>query len=40
MAKRCMDLGTHAVVDGGAITRPQQITARFEEAMSFAVTPK
>lgn len=34
MAKRCMDLGTHAVVVGGAITRPQQITARFEEAMS------
>ncbi len=25
---------------GGAITRPQQITARFEEAMSSSITPK
>ncbi|WP_044642439.1 N-acetylmannosamine-6-phosphate 2-epimerase [Risungbinella massiliensis] len=28
-AKRCLELGCHAVVVGGAITRPQQITQRF-----------
>lgn len=37
MAKRCMDLGTHAVVVGGAITRPQQITARFDAALSVHI---
>jgi len=34
MAKRCMELGTQAVVVGGAITRPHQITARFEAALA------
>jgi N-acylglucosamine-6-phosphate 2-epimerase len=33
MAARCLQLGAHSVVVGGAITRPQQITARFIEAM-------
>lgn len=33
MAARCLQLGCHAVVVGGAITRPQQITARFVSAM-------
>lgn len=33
MAARCLQLGAHAVVVGGAITRPQQITERFIEAM-------
>lgn len=37
MAKRCMYLGTHAVVVGGAITRPQQITARFDAAFTLNV---
>lgn len=37
MAKRCMDLGTHAVVVGGAITRPHQITARFDAALTSSV---
>lgn len=37
MAKRCMDLGTHAVVVGGAITRPHQITARFDAALAANV---
>ncbi len=36
MAARCLALGAHAVVVGGAITRPQQITRRFVNAM---VTP-
>lgn len=35
MAARCLQLGTHAVVVGGAITRPQQITERFIEAMGL-----
>jgi len=34
MARRCMELGTKAVVVGGAITRPHQITARFEAALA------
>jgi N-acylglucosamine-6-phosphate 2-epimerase len=34
MAKRVLELGAHAVVVGGAITRPQQITARFIEEIS------
>ena len=34
MAARCLALGAHAVVVGGAITRPQQITARFVKAIS------
>ncbi|WLS80935.1 N-acetylmannosamine-6-phosphate 2-epimerase [Erwinia pyri] len=33
MMARCLQLGAHAVVVGGAITRPQQITARFVEAL-------
>lgn len=33
MAKRCLELGAHAVVVGGAITRPQTITKRFLDAM-------
>ncbi|AHF73918.1 N-acetylmannosamine-6-phosphate 2-epimerase [Candidatus Sodalis pierantonius str. SOPE] len=33
MAARCLQLGCHAVVVAGAITRPQQITARFVSAM-------
>lgn len=33
-AARCLALGAHAVVVGGAITRPQQITQRFVAALS------
>ncbi|UYZ24503.1 N-acetylmannosamine-6-phosphate 2-epimerase [Mesobacillus jeotgali] len=33
MAKRCLEVGAHAVVVGGAITRPQTITKRFLDAM-------
>lgn len=33
-AARCLALGAHAVVVGGAITRPQQITRRFVDALS------
>ncbi|WP_201796696.1 N-acetylmannosamine-6-phosphate 2-epimerase [Aeromonas cavernicola] len=33
MAARCLQLGAHAVVVGGAITRPQQITERFIQAI-------
>ncbi|MHA8115121.1 N-acetylmannosamine-6-phosphate 2-epimerase [Kosakonia cowanii] len=33
-AARCLALGAHAVVVGGAITRPQQITRRFTDAIS------
>ena len=36
MAARCLQLGAHAVVVGGAITRPQQITERFIEAMGLS----
>lgn len=36
MAARCLELGCHAVVVGGAITRPQQITARFVSAIATA----
>ena len=32
LAARCLELGAHTVVVGGAITRPQQITARFAAA--------
>lgn len=31
MAKQVLDLGAHSVVVGGAISRPQQITARFTD---------
>lgn len=31
--KRCLDLGCHAVVVGGAITRPLQITKNFIDAL-------
>jgi N-acylglucosamine-6-phosphate 2-epimerase len=34
MAAYCLELGAHAVVVGGAITRPQQITRRFVNAMA------
>lgn len=34
MAAHCLALGAHAVVVGGAITRPQQITRRFVNAMA------
>ena len=33
-AARCLALGAHTVVVGGAITRPQQITARFIAAIA------
>lgn len=33
MAARCLALGAHSVVVGGAITRPQQITQRFTDAI-------
>ncbi|MGL4723369.1 MAG: N-acetylmannosamine-6-phosphate 2-epimerase [Scandinavium sp.] len=33
LAARCLSLGAHTVVVGGAITRPQQITARFAAAI-------
>ncbi len=32
-ARRVLDLGAHAVVSGGAITRPQEITMRFVKAI-------
>ena len=32
-ARRCIELGAHAVVTGGAITRPQLITKAFVEKM-------
>ncbi|MDU6438543.1 N-acetylmannosamine-6-phosphate 2-epimerase [Pantoea piersonii] len=35
MAADCLKIGAHAVVVGGAITRPQQITRRFVNAMSL-----
>jgi N-acylglucosamine-6-phosphate 2-epimerase len=31
--KRCLDLGCHAVVVGGAITRPLQIAKNFIDAL-------
>ena len=34
MAAHCLALGAHAVVVGGAITRPQQITQRFVNAIN------
>ncbi|EOC0264809.1 N-acetylmannosamine-6-phosphate 2-epimerase [Cronobacter dublinensis] len=36
-AARCLSLGAHAVVVGGAITRPQQITRRFTDALDSPV---
>ncbi len=36
MAARCLQLGAHAVVVGGAITRPQQITECFIGAMGLS----
>jgi N-acylglucosamine-6-phosphate 2-epimerase len=32
-AKQCLDLGAYAIVVGGAITRPKQITERFIKAI-------
>ncbi|WP_276868335.1 nitronate monooxygenase, partial [Enterobacter oligotrophicus] len=37
-AARCLALGAHAVVVGGAITRPQQITERFMAAIGAQST--
>jgi len=34
MAAHCLALGAHAVVVGGAITRPQQITRNFVQAIA------
>lgn len=36
-AARCLSLGAHAVVVGGAITRPQQITRRFTDTLGSPV---
>lgn len=36
-AARCLSLGAHSVVVGGAITRPQQITRRFTDALGSPV---
>ena len=33
-AKRCLELGCHAVVVGGAITRPLEIASRFVQAIN------
>lgn len=33
MLKRCMEIGAHAAVVGGAITRPRDITKRFVEVL-------
>lgn len=40
LAARCLDLGAHTVVVGGAITRPQQITARFVGAIEAQSTDR
>ena len=37
-AARCLELGVHTVVVGGAITRPQQITERFMAAIGAQST--
>lgn len=37
MAAQCLQVGAYAVVVGGAITRPQQITRRFVNAMTTPV---
>lgn len=36
VARRCLELGVHSVVVGGAITRPQNITKRFVDGMISA----
>ncbi len=36
MARYCLDLGCHAVVVGGAITRPKQITEKFIAQMNMS----
>ncbi|MDR5570263.1 tRNA-dihydrouridine synthase, partial [Paenibacillus larvae] len=33
MARKVLEMGAHSVIVGGAITRPQQITARFINAL-------
>jgi len=40
MAKRCMELGAYAVVVGGAITRPKQITEQFLTSLKASETFK
>jgi N-acylglucosamine-6-phosphate 2-epimerase len=37
--RRAFELGAHAVVIGGAITRPQDITRRFVQALPAALRP-
>ncbi|TAT59082.1 N-acetylmannosamine-6-phosphate 2-epimerase, partial [Enterobacter cloacae] len=39
-AARCLALGAHMVVVGGAITRPQQITERFMAAIDAQSTDR
>lgn len=40
LAARCLELGAYTVVVGGAITRPQQITARFVGAIEAQSTDR